>query len=259
DADRPCLVAVEDRPHAIVASLARPEKCNAISLDVIADLEALVRDLHLSRTTRPFVLRGSGRWFSSGGDLRQFAELTSGEAVEMADRMAGVLRGIEALPGPTVAALNGPAIGGGVELALAFDLRVAVDSAYLHFAETRMGIITGWQGVERLSRLVGYSVCLSLMLTASRVPAGEARRLGLVNAVWPAETFDAELNAFTGELVAAGPAGLAVKQVLRRSQTHPGLSSGEMERELLRALWDRPQRQTAMRESVQSRNRANVV
>jgi enoyl-CoA hydratase len=248
--ETPQLLTVQDTPLAVVAHLARPQKCNAISLELIKELDNLVATLLVSGSTKPFVLRGSGKWFTSGGDLRQFAGFTSEEAVLMAHLMSGVLQGIERLPGPTVAALNGPAIGGGIELALAFDLRVAADSAYLRFGQTRMGITTGWQGIERLCRLVGYSSSIYLLLSGSHVPAGEALRLGLVNAVWPAESFDAELDALLCSFVDAGEAGLAMKHVLREAVDRTEFSSGELERQLLRALWERPERRAAMTDAL---------
>jgi enoyl-CoA hydratase/carnithine racemase len=249
---------MEDDGPAILARLARPEKCNAISLDVMAELDTLVQDLLASGSSRPFVLRGSGRWFASGGDLREFSTLTAEQAVVMAHRMASVLRGIERLPGPTVAALNGPAIGGGVELALAFDMRVASASSYLRFAQTRMGITTGWQSIERLCHLVGYSTTLYLMFTGSQVPAEEALRLGLVNAVWPTDTFDAELDNLIREVLRAGEAGLAVKRVLREAPCRPGLSSGELERQMLRSLWERPERLKAMTSALDRRKTSRI-
>jgi enoyl-CoA hydratase len=244
------LVTVEESDRAVVARLTRPEKCNAISLEVIGELESLVQSLLRTGTSKPFVLRGSGRWFASGGDLRQFVTFTSEEAAAMAQRMADLLRDIERLPGPTIAALNGPAIGGGVELALAFDMRAASRSSYLRFAQTRIGITTGWQGIERLGRLVGYSTCLYLMLTGSQVPADDALKMGLVNTVWPDETFDAELDNLVQSLLQAGPAGVAVKRVLRGSAVWPALSSGDLEQGLLRLLWDRPERLEAMKAAL---------
>lgn len=248
--ETPQLVTVDDTPFAVVAYLARPEKCNAISLELIMELDNLVGTLLQSGSTKPFVLRGSGKWFTSGGDLRQFAAFTSNEAVLMAHVMSGVLQGIERLPGPTVAALNGPAIGGGIELALAFDMRVAADSAYLRFGQTRMGITTGWQGIERLYRLVGYSSAVYLLLSGSRVPATEALRLGLVNAVWPAESFDLELRALLRSFREAGEAGLAMKRVFQEAVDMTKLSSGELERQLLRTLWERPERRAAMTDAL---------
>lgn len=240
------LITVQDTDRAVIVHLARPEKCNAISLELIRELDALLHSLLQSGMCKPFVLCGSGKWFASGGDLRQFSTFTSEEAVLMAHLMAGALRRIERLPGPTIAALNGPAIGGGIELALAFDMRVASDSSYLRFAQTRMGITTGWQGVERLCRLVGYPTSLFLLLSGRQVPADEALRLGLVNAVWPAETFDGELDNLLQSFIEAGEAGLAMKHVLRETVGRSDLSSGELERQLLRTLWDRPERLQAM-------------
>jgi enoyl-CoA hydratase/carnithine racemase len=240
------LVTVQDTDLAVVTCLTRPEKCNAIGLEVMRELSTLLERLQRSGTTRPFVLRGAGTWFASGGDLKQFAALTSGEAVAMAHLMSGVLRDIERLPGPTVAALNGPAIGGGIELALAFDLRVASDTSYLRFAQNRMGITTGWQGVERLCRLVGYSMAVFLLLAGKQVPPDEALHLGLVNAVWPAADFDAELENLLRSFVDAGEAGLAMKRVLQETACRQELSSGELERRLLRTLWDQPARLQAM-------------
>jgi enoyl-CoA hydratase/carnithine racemase len=249
------VLTVQETDEVVTAYLARPEKCNAISLQVIAALTDVVHGLLASHDPRPFVLRGTGSWFASGGDLREFAAFTPEEAAAMARDMASLLRAIERLRGPTVAALNGPAIGGGVELSLAFDIRAAAASSYLRFAQTHMGIVTGWQGVERLARLVGSSTCLYLMLTGARVPADEALRLGLVNVIWPDDAFELELDRLISSVVAAGDPGLAVKQVLRAAVPN-GVSAGTLELQLLRELWQHPRRLRAM-QSALSRSSAS--
>jgi enoyl-CoA hydratase/carnithine racemase len=153
--------------------------------------------------------------------------------------------------------LNGPVIGGGVELALAFDLRVASASSFLRFAQTRMEITTGWQGVDRLCQLVGYSTALYWLLTSKQVSAETAEQAGLVNAVWPDDAFDVELDHLIDALMDAGEAGLAMKRVLREGVGRTNLSTGELERKMLRSLWQRPERQSAMKSALQ-RSRSHI-
>jgi enoyl-CoA hydratase len=155
---------------------------NAVDLDVIDDFLRLVQDLGADRTVRAVVLTGAGRAFCAGADVAMMRDL-SPEHHRRVRRWVDVQAGLEGWPKPVIAALNGYALGGGAELALACDLRLAADDAEIGFPEVRLGIFPGAGGTQRLSRLVGPGRALQLMLDGRRLPAEEARRLGLVDDV----------------------------------------------------------------------------
>ena len=164
-------------------TLARPP-VNAVDLDVIDDFLRLVQDLGTDRSVRAVVLTGAGPSFCAGADVGMMRDL-SPEHHRRVRRWVDVQAGLEAWPKPVIAALNGYALGGGAELALACDLRLAADDAEIGFPEIRLGIFPGAGGTQRLSRLVGPARALQLMLDGRRLPADEARRLGLVDDVTP--------------------------------------------------------------------------
>lgn len=162
-----------------------PSSGNAINTAMAQELEGHLLEVEKNPGAVALVLTGAGdRFFSSGGNLKQYMdELTSDALQEQFSRMRGICDRIDSLPIPTIAAINGKAIGGGVELALACDLRVIHDGAYLQLPQVRLGVLTAWDGHIRLVRLVGESVALDLLVTARVLSAAEALAIGLVNRV----------------------------------------------------------------------------
>lgn len=235
-------VFVEKTELAQILWLQRPEVRNALSFRAIEILEEVSAAWQKSPPTAPLVVRGVGGWFASGGDLREFAPLPGEAAARMAGRMQRVLARIADLPVITLAVLDGPAIGGGAELSLACDLRVAQPHAYLHFAQAQLGITTGWQGAERILRLVGYSRAVEILAAAERISADRALDLGLVNAVWRPDEFETRLQGLLLSL--NRPAAREMKALLRDAEV--GLAGPQREREIFARLWDRPERREAM-------------
>lgn len=233
---------------AIIWQFNRPQARNALSLQTMAQLEDAVRSCRTEAPHRPVVLRGSGGWFASGGDLKEFSLLSGTEARHMAARMQSILRSIEDLPMPTVAALNGPAIGGGAEVSLAFDLRVASEAAYLRFPQAQLGLSTGWQGGERLLAVVGYARALEILLVGREVNAAEAGAIGIFNHVWAPASFEGELAMFLARLSQSGEAGRAIKRLLRASRAER--STGTEELSVFERLWDVPDRGQTMRRAL---------
>ena len=167
----------------VTVTLARPP-VNAVDLDVIDDFLRLVADLGDDRGVRAVVLTGEGRAFCAGADVAMMRDL-SPERHRRVRRWVDVQAGLEALPKPVIAAINGHALGGGAELALACDLRLAADDAEIGFPEIRLGIFPGAGGTQRLPRLVGPARALQLMMEGRRLRADEALALGLVDDVAP--------------------------------------------------------------------------
>ncbi len=177
---------VERSAEALVLTLNRPEAGNALNEATIAALRARLDAAADDDGLRCIILAGGGRFFCSGGDLKAYRALADRAAL---DRVFGAARAlldaIEAHPLPVIAAIDGFALGGGAELALACDLRVAGTGARIGFPQLRLGIIPGWDGTERLMRLVGPGIAARLLLTGERLDADAAKALRLVEIVAP--------------------------------------------------------------------------
>lgn len=194
-----------------VLTIDRPHARNAISLDTMGELE---KALDAAEGARALVVKGAGeRAFVSGGDLKELAAIrTEDEAAAMARRMRGICDRIAAFPGPVVAALNGHALGGGAEVAVAADIRVAADDIRIGFNQVTLEIMPAWGGAERLAALVGRGRALMLAGGGAVLDAAEAQRLGLVDQVFPRAAFDDGWRTLARSL-ATVPAG-EVKRVV---------------------------------------------
>ncbi len=179
------LVLAEQHGTTLVLRLNRPEAGNAISGEVALALGDQLRVCAADAALRTVIITGAGpRFFCTGGDVKAYAQLA--DAAEL-DRVFNLMRdvcdAIEALPCPVIAALNGFTIGGGAELALACDLRIAESAVQVGFPQARLGIIPGWDGIERLVRLVGRAAAAKLLYSGQRVSAADAHGLRLVDEV----------------------------------------------------------------------------
>lgn len=182
------FVRVESPEDGIrVVTVDRPEKLNSLNARVLEDLSAAVTAAESDGGLRCLVITGGGdKAFIAGADIGELAKLTPIEGREHSRRGQAMLDRIESLPVPTIAAINGYAYGGGLELAMACTIRVASENARMGLPETSLGIIPGYGGTQRLARLVGPARALELVLTAEKgLTATEAERIGLVNRVVP--------------------------------------------------------------------------
>ncbi|MGB3352927.1 MAG: enoyl-CoA hydratase/isomerase family protein [Mycobacterium sp.] len=202
---------IDDDGLAVI-TIDRPQARNAISLETMDQLETA---LDGAEGAAALVLTGAGdRAFVSGGDLKELSALrTEAQAAAMAFRMRSICDRIAGFPAPVVAALNGHALGGGAEFAVAADIRVASDDIKIGFNQVALAIMPAWGGAERLVSLVGYSRALLLAGTGRIVEAAEAERIGLIDQVFPRASFDEQWHAI-GRSLAAAPAG-EVKRVMR--------------------------------------------
>lgn len=179
-------ILVERRPPAALVTLNRPEKYNALDLALLRRLQAVVAELGEDAATRAVVLRGTDKYFSTGMDLDDLAGVSS---VADTHRVLGVFReanaALERCPKPVIAAIAGWCLTGGLELALACDVRVAADNARFGITSARIGSVAGAGGTQRLPRLIGAGRAKELLFSAEPIDAAEALRIGLVNRVVP--------------------------------------------------------------------------
>ncbi len=217
-------ILFEPGEHGIaLITVNRPDKLNALSAAVIAELGSAFGQVSADLSIRAAIVTGAGvKAFVAGADINELALLSPVEAREFSLRGQRVFRSVELLSKPTVAAVNGYALGGGLELAMACSVRFAAENASLGQPEVKLGIIPGYGGTQRLPRLIGRGRALQLLLSGEPVSAAEAYRLGLVNAVVPqAELLDYS-RAWLLKVLANGP--LALGMVL--DSVDIGLDSG---------------------------------
>jgi enoyl-CoA hydratase len=193
-----------------VLTVNRPEKLNALNAATIADLGAAIDELRGRDDVAGVILTGAGRAFVAGADISEIAGRTPLEAKTLARAGQEVFRRFETSPKPVVAAVNGFALGGGCELAMACHVRVASEAAKFGQPEVKLGLIPGYGGTQRLPRLVGRGRALQLLLTGETIDAAEAYRIGLVNAVVPAAELLDRARALLGQMLANAPVALAL-------------------------------------------------
>jgi enoyl-CoA hydratase len=217
----------------------RPAASNAISPSTISELHRALDEVERSMP-RVLVVRGAGtRVFVSGGDLKELAAIRTREAAaSMALEMRSMLDRLASLPCLTIAAVNGHALGGGAEVAVSCDVRVAADDVTLAFNQSRLAIMPAWGGIERLVGLVGRSRALLLMTTGERIDAETALRFGLVDDVVGRDRFDARVD----DLVQAArqtPRRVlaAIKQVADRVAPPTSHSTADLAIESFAAAW----------------------
>ena len=195
-----------------VLTMNRPERRNAMSEAMMAAMERILRDVEVDDEVGCVVLTGAGAAFCAGGDVKAMAERPAGGQGPALDavihrqrlRQRATSGRLYQMPKPTIAAIGGPAAGAGLSLALACDLRYAVDSAVLTTAFARVAFAGDYGGTWFLTRLVGSAKAKELYYFSERLPAAEAERLGIVNAVFPAAEFDTEVRQRALRL-ASGP------------------------------------------------------
>ena len=204
----PVAYEVADRIATITVS--RPDKLNALDKRTISALGEAIDRARDSSDVGGVILTGAGRAFVAGADISQFPTLTESEARDFALHGQTVFRRFETSPKPVIAAVNGFALGGGCELALACHVRIASEAAKFGQPEVKLGIIPGYGGTQRLPRLVGKGRALQLILTGETIDAQEAFRIGLVNAVVPGAELIPTARKMLGQMLANGPAALAL-------------------------------------------------
>ena len=181
-------ILLEKKGNVAIASIDRPKALNALNSEVLNDLNTLVDTVNADPEIRVLILTGSGeKAFVAGADIGEMSELTKAGGEAFGKKGNDVFLKLETLPIPTIAAVNGYALGGGCELSLACDIRLCAETAVFGQPETGLGITPGFGGTQRLARLVGSGMAKQLIFSARNVKADEALRIGLVNAVYPAE------------------------------------------------------------------------
>jgi len=202
-------LVVESRDGIAFVTINRPDKLNALNDATVAEIDAAFAAIAADPATRGVVLTGAGeKAFVAGADIAELATQSPVDGKERSIRGQRVLDRIERLGKPVIAAVNGFALGGGCELAMACHVRIASENAKLGTPEVKLGIMCGYAGTQRLPRLVGKGRALEMLLTGEMVDAAEALRIGLVNRVVPRDKLLAEAEGLMRKMLANGPVSL---------------------------------------------------
>jgi enoyl-CoA hydratase len=176
-------VIIEEADRNVIVRFNRPEIRSPLSISVLETVAAIVDDIERRDDIGRMIFTGVGTVFASGADLREIAEVDAETAREFALRGQNLMKRISELNAATIAAVNGICFGGALDLALACDRRIASPQAMFSHPGADLGIMTGWGGTQRLSRLVGEAISLEMFFTAKRVNSNEAMLIGLVDEV----------------------------------------------------------------------------
>jgi enoyl-CoA hydratase len=204
-------LSIERKDEIATIVIQRPEKLNALNGELITELDRAFHQLAEDDAVRGLILTGAGeRAFVAGADIAELAQMGPLSGVRTSRQGQDAFRFLEKMSKPVIAAVNGFALGGGLELALACDLRIASENARFGLPEVKLGIIPGYGGTIRHPRLVGRGRALELMLTGEMIDAEEAYRIGLVNRVVPQADLRGAAEELLGKMTANGPVAIAL-------------------------------------------------
>ena len=224
-------VDVEHDEEIAIVSVNVPEKRNAMDVDTRKVLREELEAVAADDSVRAIVLRGGGETFISGSDVSLFLEMDPFDAQAYTEYTQGLYNYVESIPKPVIAAIDGYAMGGGLEISMCCDLRIATEDAMLGQSELAIGAIPGGGGTQRLSRMVGIGVAKELMFTGNPIPADRAHELGLVNRVVPEEELLSEATSLAGEITRHSPAVFRVLKDVVNAGHRTDLDAGlELER-----------------------------
>ena len=203
------LLEIDEQGIALL-TVNRPDKLNALNATVLDELEKAANDLRDNEKVRVVILTGAGdKAFVAGADIKELNTLDRAAGETLSKRGQNVFSSYENLGKPVIALVNGYALGGGAELAMACHIRIATENAVFGLPEVGLGLIPGYGGTQRLPRLVGPSKAMEMILTGGQVKAEEAMSLGLVNSVYPAENAMEEAKKLAGKIMKNGPVAVS--------------------------------------------------
>ena len=243
------FVAIERTGAVAVVTIQRPDKLNALNAKVVADLARAFESLAAGADpVRAAVLTGAGKAFVAGADIAEMASLTTVEAKRFSDAGHALCARIEALAFPVIAAVNGFALGGGCEIALACDFIYAAENAKLGQPEVGLGVLPGFGGTQRLVRRVGAARARELIYTGDKITAAQALAIGLVNAVFPAAELLDKAKETALKIAAQGPLAVAAsKRVLLRGEDIDLPAACELEAQAFASLFGSEDQRAGMR------------
>lgn len=241
------FVKLEKQGHVGIVTIDRQEALNALNSQVLSDLDAVIDQVAADDEIYVMILTGAGRSFVAGADIGEMKGFSSIDGKKFGVHGGGVFLKLENLSKPVIAAVNGFALGGGCELSMACDIRLASEKARFGQPEVGLGITPGFGGTQRLPRIVGVSKAMELILTAKTIKADEAKAIGLVNKVVPAEALLDEAKAMLAVITAKAPMAIRYSKVAINRGMDVDLRAGlELEKDLAAITFGTEDKQEGM-------------
>ena len=220
------FVNFEQQGAVAILTINRPEALNALNSQVLSDLDEAITKVEASDNIHAVVLTGAGRSFVAGADIGEMKGFSAVDGKKFGVHGGGVFLRLENLSKPVIAAVNGFALGGGCELSMACDIRLASEKAKFGQPEVGLGITPGFGGTQRLPRIVGISKAMELILTAKVINAAEAERIGLVSAVYPPEELMGKAMELANAICANAPIAVAESKRCIRMGMQTDIATG---------------------------------
>lgn len=248
-------VLLEKKGNIAVATINRPKALNALNSQVLEDLNELVELVKADEEIRALVLTGCGeKAFVAGADIGEMSTLTKAGGEAFGKKGNDVFRKLETLPIPTIAAVNGFALGGGCELALSCDIRIASEKAVFGQPEVTLGIIPCFGGTQRLPRLIGTGLAKEMIYTGKHIDAQTALRYGLVNRVIPAEALLDEAKALMDDILKVSPMAIKyAKLSINKGADMDLMNALEVEKDLVGLCFATEDKQVGMQAFLEKR------
>jgi enoyl-CoA hydratase/carnithine racemase len=241
--------------HIATITLNRPDRANALSRELVEGLERALESIDGDRSVRVAILTAAGeKAFCAGADLRERATMSDDDVAAFVTRLRALTLRLEHLRVPVIAAINGAALGGGLELALACDIRIAAARAVLGLPEVRLAIIPGAGGTQRLPRIIGLAAARELILTGRRIDTTEALGLGLISDVVEPDVLLERVRGTAQQIADAGPIAVEqAKRALRDGHDLPMAAALEVERDAYAHVIPTEDRREALRAFAEKR------
>ncbi len=241
------MIEIEIADKVAVLTINRPESLNAMSPDLLTEISMAIAELEVDDEVGVVILTGAGKAFVAGADISEMAQMSPREAQFFAEIGGGMGMAIEESTKPYIAAVNGFALGGGCELALACDFIYASQKAKLGQPEVKLGVIPGFGGTQRLSRRVGIAKAKELIFTGDIIDAEESLRIGLVDAVYAPDELMSKAKETAGRIVANGPLAVAeAKRVIQIGADMALPHANQLEQFAFASLFDTEDQQEGM-------------
>lgn len=220
------FVNYEQQGAVAILTINRPEALNALNSQVLSDLDEAITKVEAADDVHAVIITGAGRSFVAGADIGEMKGFSARDGKKFGVHGGGVFLKLENLSKPVIAAVNGFALGGGCELSMACDIRIASEKAKFGQPETGLGITPGFGGTQRLPRIVGISKAMELILTAKVINAAEAERIGLVSAVYPPEELMDKAMELANAICANAPIAVAESKRCIRMGMQTDIATG---------------------------------
>ena len=248
------FIELEQRDHIGLITINRPEALNALNLQVLQEFDEILNQVKANQDIYVVIITGAGRSFVAGADIAQMSNLTKAEGEAFGKLGNDVFRKLETLPVPTIAAVNGFALGGGCELCMSCDIRLASDTALFGQPEVGLGITPGFGGTQRMARLIGMGKAKELIYTARNIKAPEALAIGLVQAVYPVDELMVEAEKMAARIAGNAPIAVRASKKAINDGLQVDIESGEViEEKLFGSCFETQDQKNAMTAFIEKR------